>query len=423
MRLRKRLESRLSQGCRMQRAFISALTILSTAILITMPVAYAQTLNWETVTGPTTAELRSVFCVSSTDCWAVGEMGTSGTMQGTIVHWSGTSWAMPPQSELVPLLNSVFCVNANDCWAVGDQGKTFRWNGASWSTVASPTTDRLNSVFCVSANDCWAVGQIGAIIRWGGTSWSTVISSHPVGRPPLYSVFCASSADCWAVGEHGTIVHWAGSSWSTVTSPTSRDIYSAFCINANDCRAVGQLGTIIRWNGASWSMVTNQTRDFLASVFCVSSSDCWAVGGTNIHQWSMSSWSTVPSPSSFYALHSISCISANDCWAVGQFGTIIHGRSSATPRVTTTPISPSPATGVQGVTSNSRYTFAGVVAAILLIALIAVAFLLSRRRTVRPDLRSKPSQAAANPARFCTNCGRKISRSERFCANCGTRQQ
>jgi hypothetical protein len=217
------------------------------------------------------------------------------------------------------------------------------------------------------------------------------------------------------------IIHWAGTSWNTVTSPTGRDLYSAFCVKANDCWAVGYYGTIIRWNGASWSAVTSQTNDFLSSVFCVGSSDCWAVGGSkDIHQWSMSSWSTVASPTSFYALHSVFCVNTNDCWAVGQSGTIIHGRSSSTPAVPTIPSSPSPAIATRGGSSGTHYTLAGVVAAIVL---AAVAFLMVRKRMVRPDLRSKPSHAAAHPVRFCMSCGRKISEGERFCTNCGTKQQ
>ena len=367
-RLKKWLESRLLFRCRMRRTFVSvALMVVLISIFVTVSVTHAQALTWAEVTNPADMPFHSLFCVSANDCWAVG--GNPGP--GTIIHWVGSFWSTVPSPTTGEGLRSVFCVRANDCWAAGDEGMTLHWAGSSWSTVTSPTTTTpsttdLSSVFCVSANDCWAAGGTGygSIIHWNGSSWSRVTSPNDI---PLNSVFCVGANDCWAVGgsigAKGTILHWAGSSWGTVTSPTNRGFHSVFCVSANDCWAVGE--EMVHWAGLSWSPVTSPTNDPLYSVFCVST---------------------------------------NDCWALGLNGAIIHGRASS----------------VLGGSSGAHYTRAGVVAAILL---VAVAFLIVRKRMVRPDLPSKPSHAAAHPVRFCMSCGKKISEGERFCTKCGTKQQ
>ena len=98
--------------------FSLSLLILSLATLTTLPLTNAQTLTWAKVTSPTSNELDSVFCVSASDCWAVG-------LAGVIIHG----------------------------------------NGVSWAKVTSPTSNELDSVSCVSASDCWAVGKSGTIIH------------------------------------------------------------------------------------------------------------------------------------------------------------------------------------------------------------------------------------------------------------------
>jgi photosystem II stability/assembly factor-like uncharacterized protein len=80
--------------------------------------------------------------------------------------------------EIVPLLwvsptsdrlNSVFMVSSSEGWAVGDEGTIIRWNGADWSNSTSPTDMALISVFMVGSDDGWAVGSLGTIVRWNGS--------------------------------------------------------------------------------------------------------------------------------------------------------------------------------------------------------------------------------------------------------------
>jgi len=74
-------------------------------------------------TRPTDATLYSMFMVNANDGWAAGE--------GTILHWNGVSWTNVT-SPITSDLRSVFRVSDTDCWAVGKLGTIIRWNGTAW---------------------------------------------------------------------------------------------------------------------------------------------------------------------------------------------------------------------------------------------------------------------------------------------------
>jgi Dockerin type I domain len=141
--------------------------------------------SWTIVNSPNTSSqqynfLRGVTCTASSDCWAVGssEVG-AGDFQTLIEHWDGASWAIvaSPNSSTVDVneLKSVTCVSATDCWGVGyhynnitnatpPQTLVEHWDGISWTIVNSPNIDTadtndLRAITCASSSDCWAVGE------------------------------------------------------------------------------------------------------------------------------------------------------------------------------------------------------------------------------------------------------------------------
>lgn len=194
---------------------------------------------------------------------------------GAIVA-AGSDWSIVPSpnaraTETSDYLYGVACVSTNDCWAVGYSYNGIssdtlieRWDGTSWSIVASPhpgdTESVLNGVSCVSASDCWAVGYYfngsayeTLVERWDGNSWAVVASPNPPSMGPTYftSVTCVSTSECWAVGvsfpgsvRQTLIERWDGNSWAIVASPNSSPtqhnlLSSVTCVSASDCWAVG----------------------------------------------------------------------------------------------------------------------------------------------------------------------------------------
>jgi hypothetical protein len=156
----------------------------------------------------------------------------------------------------------VSCTAPTTCTAVGSSQtatsrfsfgppKTLveRWNGKTWSIVASPnpgtTNSQLTAVSCVSPTRCVAVGQFTSaadrtsvlktlVEGWNGTAWSNVTSPNPAGATVsgATDVSCATSTSCVAVGRY-----------TTSASPRAVD--------------AGPFKTLIqKSNGTTWSIAT-----------------------------------------------------------------------------------------------------------------------------------------------------------------------
>ncbi|HLW36718.1 MAG TPA: hypothetical protein VKS98_13780 [Chthoniobacterales bacterium] len=323
--------------------------------------------------------LDGMTCVSDSDCWAVGFFFYGNVARSMIQHWDGISWKVTdsPNTALDRnnYLGDVACISSSDCWAVGQSGDTLdlarlalsmHWNGTSWSIVEPSPVDTsqavetaFEAISCISTTDCWAVGYSlgqdyqGLIEHWNGTNW-VVTSTPPQEKSIFYGVACTSTADCTAVGVQWTtpltgsalyqtlVEHWDGSSWSVVASPnTASDqdniLSSVSCATPSDCWAVGSANNysqalLEHWDGTSWSMSSSpQTGNILNAVTCLLSSGCWAAGPyytthppaqTLLQHWDGTEWAIAnspnTSPSQSNNLSGITCASATNCWAVGQ---------------------------------------------------------------------------------------------------------
>src|SRR5207253_10400789 len=83
--------------------------------------------NWAIVDSPNSRPTPTdnfpsgVTCVSASDCWAVGYYNNVSAYQTLIEHWDGSSWTTVSSPNTNPtqqnLLRSVTCVSASDCWA------------------------------------------------------------------------------------------------------------------------------------------------------------------------------------------------------------------------------------------------------------------------------------------------------------------
>lgn len=111
-------------------------------------------------------------------------------------------------------LSSVWCSNAGTVFTAGMEGAIYRFDGANWSKMATPTTQELRDIWGTSPSNVWAVGAYGTIIHYNGSSWSTVSSGTAYG---LNSIWGSSANDIYAVGDHGTVLHYDGTSWAQLS--------------------------------------------------------------------------------------------------------------------------------------------------------------------------------------------------------------
>ena len=107
-----------------------------------------------TPNGKSGGSFSAVTCVSASNCTAVGAaIATFPTRVAMVAHWDGHHWSAvsthdPPGSK-TSTLAGVSCTSSTMCVAVGTWARssdplaatftlTERWNGKSWSYVASP---------------------------------------------------------------------------------------------------------------------------------------------------------------------------------------------------------------------------------------------------------------------------------------------
>jgi hypothetical protein len=281
--------------------------------------------------------LRSVYLLSSTHGWIVGSATVGGAVDPSIYRWDGAGWlAVAPPPGSGDLL-SVYSVSMTDAWAVGETNTIIRWNGASWTgPMVAPTVGLVNyhSIRLVSATDGWIAGTLnptsneGLLLRWDGTAWSIIRSYVTVNLNNIFLL--PGGAEGAAVGDAETIIHWIGSTWFAQTSPTFFGLNAISMVATNDGWAVGALGNIFKYDGRSWSHYETLPSGVpLMGLQMRTSTDGWAVGDSpgagfppTILHWSGTAW-TVVSPSGValgQALLAVDAVSATESWAVGTGG-------------------------------------------------------------------------------------------------------
>ena len=340
------------------------------------------------------ADIGQVSCPSSSECFADGWYAPGGGGQRyrpLIEQFNGTRWRVSPAA--VPTARSsqllgMSCVSTTDCFAVGQQTLhpltgpvtlAERWNGKTWSIIPTPVPpasldSELNGVSCAPSGPCMAVGDFnfntgatsttGFAELWNGTRWTEIPTAQPASASSLLlGVSCRIASDCTATGwwnpvntseSFPLVNHWDGTRWRVVPSPHPASLNDSVlsgvsCPAAGSCVAVGDFftetpTTFLRdnlselWNGTHWSRLptpepAGSSENQLGTVSCPAAGSCMAVGEDNspagptvtlAEHWNGKTWSILPSPNpvnSGSELFGVSCRRLTLCVATGISGT------------------------------------------------------------------------------------------------------
>jgi photosystem II stability/assembly factor-like uncharacterized protein len=313
-----------------------------------------------------TAQLRTVFEVSSTDAWAGGYYDGGAT---TLIHWDGNKWHRVTVPSLyfgnTPDIYGIYMSGSSDGWAVGRaSGDTYpvflHWDGSSWSPPATMpscgySTCGMRSVFMISSSEGWAVGTKANILYYTGGQWSPCCNSIAgTSTYTLNSVFINNPGTNqyagWAVGDGGTLLYLnqaGGRIWTQMTlyvqayTPVAYtgNLNSVFFTDSQHGWIVGDQGAIFftsdggnTWSGGPYAVTGAPLNTKLTSVFIDSpsggagSGDGWAVGldtgnlNAVFAHWNGGIWETI-SPAGVLpaglGLNSVYLRSAVDGFAVG----------------------------------------------------------------------------------------------------------
>jgi hypothetical protein len=208
---------------------------------------------------------RGVDALGGNDAWAVGYYGVGGTVKTLAEHWNGSKWSVVPSPnagrQVASRLYAVSARSSSDVWAVGFSGASGserplieHWNGTAWSLAANPANGAspayLLGVAARTSSEGLAVGRgSGPLIeRWTGSSWRSDAIESLDGS--LSGVVSLSASDAWASGiDRGSgplIEHWDGNAWSVIAAPSvapgANGLAALDALSAVDLWAVGDRG-------------------------------------------------------------------------------------------------------------------------------------------------------------------------------------
>jgi hypothetical protein len=174
-------------------------------------------------------------------------MGKSGV--ATLIVSQPATWSTMA-SGTTQVLTGVWGSGRDDVWVVGDAGTILHYDGTNLSSVPSGTMNQLLGVWSSGKNDVWVAGVDGTVLRYGGTRFSKMATGS---TQILQGVWGTSANNVWLTGEGGTILRWDGTSLTQhAAGLTTAFLLSVWGSAPNDVWAVGEMGTIVHYNGTSW---------------------------------------------------------------------------------------------------------------------------------------------------------------------------
>jgi hypothetical protein len=190
---------------------------------------------------------------------------------GTAALWESGAWS---QTDVgTANIEAMSGPAVNDLMAVG-WGSYFKWDGATWTATAIPTSPRFNGVWYGGAV-AWAAGEDGTLARWRGTDWELWNLDS---RSRMYDVSASGAGVVAAVGEAGTVATWDGSMWTEIESPTEVSLWAIDVDVTGAGILVGNNGEAWRLEAGTWTALPTGVDNNLYDV-CVSPTGiAWAVG-------------------------------------------------------------------------------------------------------------------------------------------------
>ena len=245
---------------------------------------------------------------------------TTKSGRGNVYYYNGSTWDMITTEFEDNSLRSIWKSDDGYYFVTGYYGTFLQYNGTSWSTISSGTSNHISDIWGISRNDLYMCGYSGTILNYNGTSCSTMTSNT---SEPLYSIHGTATNNIFIVGSNGTILKYDGSSWSSMTSGTTNLLYSVWSYGSS-AYAVGNTGTILYYNGSTWSAMTSNTTNNFRSVWGFDENNIYA-GDSNgrIHHYDGSSWAIITGNlgHTFYGIYGAN---ENDIYVTSAYGYLAH---------------------------------------------------------------------------------------------------
>ncbi|MDQ1391240.1 MAG: hypothetical protein QOF30_217 [Acidimicrobiaceae bacterium] len=246
------------------------------------------------------AQINSIACSSTTQCWAVG---------ASLPFQVGQPHLHPPQGEITPIINGVpqrtidgrdlppfyliACASTTICYVDDGQLLTINLVGIQTTGVNQYITNMqspgigFRAISCASTTFCVLVGSDSTNGAFQPIVNGVLGSVHSVpGTTVLTSVSCESAISCLAVGSNNTAnlavtitQSSAGTSHPLGLGPSSVSCIGTSCEAAGTASGVGAAQAIT--SGTPGTIRTVAGTSGLSDVACPSTAYCVAVGATS----------------------------------------------------------------------------------------------------------------------------------------------
>jgi uncharacterized protein YjdB len=271
-------------------------------------------------------DLLDVWTTASNNAFAVGEFGS-------IYRWNGSTWtrlASPTQATLT----TTWALSPTDAFVGGERGTMLRWNGTTWSTMTFPSRSTVSALWGTASTNVYATTRGGEVLRFNGTAWTVLATA----AAPLWALFGASDADVYVVGQNGLALRLAGATFTPLAAPAPATLAGLWLTGSANVVAVGAnasatAGVAYRFNGTAWSSLQPGTTRGLTSIWGPSEFDLYATGdeGTLL-RYNGNSWSAMPTGTSDL-LWSVSGApnGSGGGFAVGENSTVVSASAPGAP--------------------------------------------------------------------------------------------
>jgi len=233
-------------GCGAGTRGVPAPSSISTSSSIASPAVGS--IAWQSPVAVSSSPLVAVSCATATFCVALDGAGNAYRFNGS--QWSTPS-ALGGQSGLGGEVAAVSCTSPSFCMAIAPgSDAVVSWNGSSWSSPVTVSSNDLQGVSCVGTTFCATVDGVGDAFVYHGTGWAR--GSGDWGG--ISGISCVSPSFCMSVS--GGTSAFDGSTW---TQPNQQGATANFtgvsCPTTSFCMAVDAVGQALVFTG-TWSAPT-----------------------------------------------------------------------------------------------------------------------------------------------------------------------
>ena len=242
-------------------------------------------------------------------------------------------WSPVPGAPSLTSALAVWAFSPSDVWVLDGSSTVQRFDGATWSTLATPSTGGLACIYALSTTDVWLCAGT-EVLHYDGSTFIASDVTTPTGLDGLTSIWASSPSDVWAVGDDAIVAHFDGTTWTRtiVGSPFKSSIWGS---GPRDLYALSTFD-LSHYDGIAWSEV-----DLGAGggggdgqIWGTSATDVWVMPGSeHLSHYDGTAWTAVD-------LDLVGDLAAvwgpapDDLWAAGSAGAIAHYDGSSWTEVT-----------------------------------------------------------------------------------------